>query len=255
MSQIKINLFCFIFLLSYQFVSTQIPSCRSCIKAFDLNNTVIADIIYTASTIAPIIYGNAGYNQLQTQPDSPIANITGTITTPYNTQLITNIINAQLPCDCDVIYAGIILDNITLYPGRTCFTNTSQIIFINTITFDALNESSSIFILTFLSSLVQFNTGFTLINNAQPCNINLIAPNRIVLSSTIYYGNFFTSSLTINSFDFPIIHGGLYCNDTLVFDTYISFTQVYPCTCQTSQTTRKQIIYNIKCLINLPCPL
>jgi hypothetical protein len=125
-----------------------------------------------------------------------------------------------------------------------------------------LGDPSSIFILTFLSPSVQFNTIFNLVNNTQPCNIDLIAPNQFVLGSTTYYGNFFSSSLTINSFIQPTIHGGLYCNDTLAFDTFNTFPQVFPCICQlpsnqfdqcTPQITHKQIIYNVKCSNSLTC--
>jgi hypothetical protein len=245
-----------IFLLSCAtIVVNSTTTCKSCIKAFDLNNTLIGNTIVTGSYNVTVV-GNAAYNNLVEH--GPHMNVTGTITTPYNIQPIVDIINMAFPCDCNATYSSNFVDNKTIYPGKTCFTSTSNFFLAGTITFDALGDPSSVFILTFQSNTVNLIHQTVLLNNAQPCNINFIAPGQIhfnVLQP--FYGNFFTNQLT---FDSSItIYGGLYASNNINFP---GITNIYGCSCQlpenqynqcTPHTNHKQIIYNVKCSNSLPC--
>jgi hypothetical protein len=256
MNQTKSILLCLIFLLSYitSGSATTITHCTSCIKAFDLNNTIIGNVISLAP-VSIIIFGNAAYNSLV--ESTPPINITGTITTPYNIQPITDIINTELPCDCNATYSGLSVSGITIYPGRTCFTTTSSLD--GLITFDALGDPSSVFVLTFQSSFVYIGYNSVLINNAQPCNINLIIPGQFdFVPLQPLHGNFFAYTITITLS--TTVYGGLYATNNLSFGSH---STVYGCICQlpenqynqcTPKTNHKQIVYNVKCSNSLSCP-
>jgi hypothetical protein len=257
MNRIKLIFFYFLFLISYTniiYCTTTTTQCKSCIKAFDLNNTIIGDTIETPSIFHVTVFGNAAYNNLVEH--GPPINITGTITTPYNIQPIIDIINMTFLCNCNTTYPSGVVSNVIIYPGRTCFISSSTLG--GTITFDALGDPSSIFILTFQSSSINLQYQTALTNNAQPCNINLIVPNQIIfLTAGPFYGNFFAQTIfNLATID---VHGGLYASNTVFFG---DGANVYSCSCQlpenqydkcTPRINHKQIIYNVKCSNSLSC--
>jgi hypothetical protein len=253
----RLTFLCLFLLNCFIIIVNSTTTCKSCIKAFDLDNEIIGSVIESSTFVeSSTIYGNAAYNTLIIGLGTFPINITGTITTPYNTQTINDIINTELPCDCNVTYTVSGVSTVTIYPGRTCFTVTSFVT--GTITFDGLGDPSSVFILTFAFGSVNLQYDSLLINDAQPCNINFITPNSFVIHDpNTYYGRFFASYITVLS-TISIYYGGLYAANIL----QITSITVHNCTCQlpanqydqcTPQSTHKQIIYNVKCSNSLSC--
>jgi len=103
-----------------------------------------------------------------------------------------------------------------------------------------------------------------LINDAQPCNINLIDPNNFIIqliSNNPLYGNVFANQI---SFDTGIsVYGGLYATSSITFPIANALTtNVYGCECQlpenqynqcTVNTNHKKIVYDFKCSNSLTC--
>jgi hypothetical protein len=126
------------------------------------------------------------------------------------------------------------------------------------ITFDALGDPSSVFILTFQSAIIHLQYYSVLINNAQSCNINLITPGQFaVIVFQPLYGNFFANEILFGTN--VDIYGGLYASNIINFG---GTSNIYGCLCQlpenqynqcTPHTNHKQIIYNVKCSNSLPC--